>query len=424
MNGILSVFKMPISAGLLVMGVLIALTAPPLQADTGVGNYSHSPFQISLVPGFGTHPGGRADVDFSFNILAGKVAVVRQFEWGTLLNWETDRMNGLQIGGMVNLVQGEANGVQLAGLANVVLGDYNSVSVAGLGTYAGADATGIGMSFWGHYAGGNMTGIYLTGLANFSGGDNLGTAFSGLLNYSGGEMLGVYLTSGVNFSDQNALGIFIAGLANVCRSEATGIHLAGLLNFSGDYTGIEAAPFNYAEDVAGTQIGLVNYARTLDGIPIGLFSYVEKVPVHYDLWASETAAFSAAVHSGNGKYYNLLIFGANPYDQPFHWTVGWGFGREYPINAQSFLDFDITLQQIFCEDYRKGDVNLLSKLRALYGYRFSDRGALFAGPSLNLFISSVETASKIALWGASNPTWERGDRGYYFWPGLILGVRF
>ncbi len=410
-------------AGVLLCALLFSGGLTPTTTSAQEVKVKRTPLQISLVPGFGTHPGGTADADFSFNLIAGKVYRLRRFEIGTLLNWETEEMTGFQVCGAVNLVEGEAAGIQLAGLANVVRGDASSVSVAGAGTYIGGDAVGIGMAFLGHYAEKDMVGIYLSGLGTYNGGDNTGIAVSGLANASGRDMVGIYV-GGVNFCGRDGLGIFAAGLANYTVREGVGIHVAGLVNYSGDFTGIELSLFNYAEDVTGTQIGLVNYSRSLDGKPVGLFSYVANVPVRYDLWASETAAFNAAVHSGNGKYYNLLIFSGSPYGQPFHGMIGWGFGREYLLGDRGFWSGDLVLQQVLFEGYNFRHANLLTKARLLGGYRFSDRFTLFGGLTLNLFTSSIENADRFSLWGPVAPTWQRGDRDYYFWPGLVIGTRF
>jgi hypothetical protein len=104
--------------------------------------------------------------------------------------------------------------------------------------------------------------------------------------------------------------------------------------------------------------------------------------------------------------------------------VGWGWGREYLLSERGFGDVDAVFQQVFFEDYEFRHANLLAKVRFLGGYHLSDRLALFGGLTLNLFTSSIENADRFGLWSPSAPTWQRGDRDYYFWPGVIVGTRF
>ncbi|MBU1650873.1 hypothetical protein KKA00_01520, partial [bacterium] len=186
----------------------------------------------------------------------------------------------------------------------------------------------------------------------------------------------------------------------------------------------EIGLLNVAQKAYGMQIGLFNYAESLEGLPIGLISFVRDYPLRLDFWWSETAALSVALRSGNGRYYNLLAISANPYQENFHWTVGWGLGRAEGLSRNSYLDTDFMIHQVYSDGGGLDDHNLLLKLRALYGRNLYERLDIYAGPTLNLLFSESESADNVALWGPENPTWERGDTGIYFWPGIVLGVRY
>ncbi len=409
---------------ILVIVICLVVILPVTAADNADDEPVYAPFQVSFVPGFGTHPKGNVEVDFSFNILAGRVARVKQFELGSLLNWETESMSGLQICGLVNLVEGSANGVQLSGLANVVMRDANSVALAGLVNYSGAEVDGISLAGLANYAASDMTGIYASGIANATVNSFTGIGLSGIANYAEDESTGILLAGLANCALRNSTGIYLAGLTNCSTGPVDGIFLSGLLNYSDDFDGIEVSLVNVARDVAGIQAGLINYARSVDGIPFGLFSYVEEVPLRFDAWISETAALTLAVRSGNGRYYPLLAFGINPYDKPFHWMAGWGFGKEYYLQRDSFADLDVIVYYVGFEGRSRDHTDTLSKLRLIYGRNLNSRLAIYGGLTLNLLTTDVEAADDVALWGPSEPTWTKGSRGYYFWPGLVLGVRF
>lgn len=392
----------------LLASLCFAFFAANAWAEKENNEITFAPLHVSFVPGFGTHPKGNVEVDVSFNILAGRIARLNKFEIGTLLNWNTESMGGIQLSGLVNLVNGPADGIQMAGLANVITGESN----------------GIGLSGLLHYAADELTGIYGSGLINCTPRDLTGIAFSGLANYAGRESTGILLSGAVNCSRKNSTGIYLSGLANCAGGQTTGIILSGLLNYSEDFEGIEMSLVNVAEDVEGIQAGLVNYARSVDGIPFGLFSYVENVPLRLDAWASETAALTVAIRSGNERYFPLIVFGINPYNDPFHWMAGWGFGREYRLLNDNFIDFDGLVYYVGFDGRHGEDTNNLYKLRLLYGHRFSHRLALYGGPTLNLLSTNVEKPDDFALWGPSEATWVKGGRSYYLWPGLIFGIRF
>ena len=388
-----------------------------------LASLSAQPPQPSLFPGFGTHPKGDIEVDFSVNILAGKVFRVNKFEIGTLFNWNVEEMRGFQLAGGVNYVGEITNGFQLAGIGNLTPGDTRGIQLAGCVNYSRGEATGIGLSGIINYAGEDVTGISLSGLVNYSGRSYTGIGLAGLLNYTGRESMGIYLADLVNYVGATGTGIYLSGLANYTADEAVGIHLSSLLNYSADYTGIEMALVNIGQDVEGIQAGIVNYAKSLDGLPIGLVSYVKDIGFRFDAWASETAALTVALRSGNRKYYNLLAIGANPYGDEFHYMFGWGMGHEYYLRRNSFLDLDLMLYAVAFGDYNWDKTNILYKFRVLYGRDFSERFSIYGGPTLNLFASEVESAENIALWAPEEKTWKKGRMKYYFWPGLVLGIR-
>jgi len=398
-----------------------ALAAAEIEHFLGLGL---SPFQVSFIPGFGTHPKGNVEVDVSLNILAGRIARVNQFELGTLLNWETGSMSGLQLCGLVNFVEGSARGVQLGGLANVVMRNASSVALAGLVNYTGGEVDGLSFAGLANFAESDMTGIYAAGIANGTVNSFTGIGLSGIANYAEDESTGILLAGIANCSLRNSTGIYLAGLTNCSVGPATGIILSGLLNYSDNFDGIEVSLVNVARDVEGIQAGLINYARSVDGIPFGFLSYVEEVPLRFDAWISETAALSMAVRSGNGRYYPLLAFGINPYDKPFHWMAGWGFGKEYYLQRDGFADLDVILYYVGFEDRTREHTDTLYKLRLIYGRNLIPHLAIYGGLTLNLLATDIERAEDVALWGPSEPTWTKGSRNYYFWPGLVLGVRF
>lgn len=336
------------------------------------------PVQVSLIPYIGTNwkVSGSATNRFSLNILAGYSGGLDGVEIGGLLNMTRNVASGVQIGGLVNYVEGNSDGVQIGGLVNYVKGTIDGVQIGGLVNYS-KDATEA---------------VQVAGIANYGKGRFGGVRVAGLLN----------------ISNDSAHGVQIAGLVNIGNRHSGGFQLAGLVN--------------YTRVLSGVQLGFINVASRVErGTPIGFFSYVSDGYHLFELSANEIFYANLSFKSGTKAFYNIFQVGIGD-NLKFHGAYGIGtcvqLSRKMAINFESTAGFVLHPTDTVYH-------GLQLKVIPTVEYRFAKRFALFAGPSWNFF-----------LWSKGEPSaTSRGLSPYDFyfkstenasiqmWIGGVAGIR-
>ena len=346
--------------------------------DPEKSEYFKMPVNISFSPGFSLGEslakGKKIENNLSLNIIAGKAARLRGIEFGSIWNLYTEDIIGLQFSGIANTVRGSGEAGQFAGIANLNAKNFTGAQFAGIGNFVG-----------GEYQGAQFAGIVNLNAKSFT-----GAQFAGIANIIGGEYQGAQF----------------AGIANIAK-DAKGLQVAGIINIAKKFE-------------TGVQIGIINISEENEGIPIGLVSYVRKVGFHYDVWGDESRFFNVGLRSGTERFHNILFVGVQAND-PIRYTFGIAMGLHLKISKPSYLDIDLSYQQIQEEDWTN-DLNTLNKLRILYGRRVSNYMSIYAGPTLNYFISEIQDGSDIAPWTFSDS--RSGKHWNRFWPGFVVGVRF
>lgn len=310
------------------------------QSETEV---KERPFQISLVPGFGTSKGPKEGYtnQFSLNIFAGYEHSLDGAEFGGFYNINKTNVAGAQFAGFGNTVGGNARGAQFAGFLNTVNGKVRGLQSAGF------------------------------------------------LNVSVEEVHGAQLAGYMNLSD-SIHGVQAAGLLNVSKKSADGVQLAGLANWASDLEGVQAAGLvNRARHVKGTQIGLINIADTVErGVTVGLINIVKKGKLQFALEHNEAIDFNIAFRSGTNRLYSVLFVGAQA-KEDYLWTYGGGFGTEFKLKKQWNSSIELTTQSINPKDDHYDEINLLNRLSWNFGYQFANHLAFSAGPVLNIYVTEV-----------------------------------
>ncbi len=105
-----------------------------------------------------------------------------------------------------------------------------------------------------------------------------------------------------------------------------------------------------------------------------------------------------------------------------NWTFGFGLGTHLNIGLSTFLEFDISTQNIIDTDDWSKKLNQLSKFRIIAGWKVNDFISIYAGPSFNYFVSEDSDGSDIALWTINDK--KSGERWERMWVGFTFGVRF
>ena len=436
------------------MGILF-LTA----GSIGATEYNEVKFSISVWPGFSTAASTETNkvlTHASFNIFGGRYDRLEGLEIGGILNLQNDGMTGAQWSGVVNDVGGSALGAQWAGLLNHTKGDFTGAQWAGLinsteDNFKGAQWAGLSNG-----AGGNFEGAQWAGLINMTKGESEALQMAGAFNLNQGGFQGAQLAGIVNLDQMDFTGLQMAGIANLnqggfqgaqlagisslVREDYTGLQMAGIVNlnhggsqgaqFAGianlvheDFTGLQMAGIvNVAGKVNGIQVGLVNIADEFDGLPVGLVSYVKDVGFKYDIWFSETGSPSVGLRSGGHKVYNLLSFALNPFSDEKLYMPGIGLGYTFVDNDKYSLSVDALHYSVLESEFEFDEISQLSKLRLIAGKGVGERFTLYGGVTWNVYSSSKNDGEEIAPWSVYDK--KSGSTRVRMWHGFLIGVRF
>jgi len=355
------------------------------------------------------------------NLVGGKVSGV---QGAGILNIVGDHVSGVQGAGIFNIVGDHVSGVQGAGIFNIVGDHVSGVQGASIFNIAGDHVSGVqGASIF-NIAGNHLTGMQGAGILNITGESFSGIQGAGILNITGESFSGIQGAGILNITGESFSGIQGAGILNMTGENFSGIQGAGILNVVGEnFSGLQcAAVLNAAVKVeAGVQIGLFNISEVNNGVPIGPVSYVKSIGFGYDLWGDEARFMYFGLRSGTERFYNVLSVGVRPGDI-LRWSVGWAFGGHLKISPKTALEIGGMASHINEDELWTGGTNLLNKVQVTGVFETSGGMKLFAGPSLNIWVSKDNDGSGIAPWSVydtkSGGTWIR------IWPGITGGIRF
>ena len=132
------------------MGKFLLSTKQKVQSLNLDHFFTTRPFQVSFVPGLGSHGkmSGQVVNNFSLNVLGGYTAGTNGMEIGGLFNIDKKEVKYLQAAGVFNVVGGEVHGFQVAGINNTVLDTTYGFQAAGInnlvkGKFAGFQVGGV-----------------------------------------------------------------------------------------------------------------------------------------------------------------------------------------------------------------------------------------------------------------------------------------
>jgi hypothetical protein len=404
--------------------------------------------QISILPNIGTNlkMSGLVENTFSLNVFAGYALGVNGLEVGGLVNIDRKDVKGLQIGGLGNVVGGTAKGLQIGGLFNNNRRNMAGAQIAGLSnilmdTIRGAQVAGIS-----NVLRGSMYGWQVAGINNFTTESVDGVQMAGISNIAVKDVDVLQLSGVFNLGNQ-VNGFQVSGLVNAARGNVGGFQIAGLVNYSrsvrmGQISGLGniatrnvngfqlSALFNYAKYVKGGQISLFNLADSVGGTPVGLISIVRKGYHKIELSGEEVLYVNLTYKMGVRKFYNIFSAGIQPGNGPNPvWGVGYGFGSQIG-QKKIILNLDVKGTQIF-EDVEKQNFNVSFRFTPQLGYRITRKFIFFFGPALNLHVSDLrdpETHEFLTRIAPDNLLiWEKvpgQNTLFQLWLGGTAGFRF
>ena len=420
--------------------------SPPLEKSgdvapgTAKGDDLHLPMTISLIPWISTvgfqDPNRNITTNLSINIIAG---------------YHT-KLDGIELGGVLNMKGVEARGAQFAGVANIVGGDVDGFQVSGGLNAAGRNVEGSQASGGLNAIGGDLNGFQVAAGINVTGGSVRGFQASGGGNFAARNLQGLQITPGLNLVGRNVLnqGLQVAAGVNIAGNlEGTQISAAANIALGSDqeanipYAGTQISIVNIAHGDIDTQIGLLNIAghvRTsqvgllnvsgrMSGIPIGLISFVKNNPLHLQLWASDTEAANLGVRLGSRHVYSLLMVGSYPHGDLGRWSSGFGIGGHIPLGKRLFLNVDLITRGVVYADESEEDTwgyddehTVLNKLRLAVGWERHKWFSVFGGVSLNFLVSHRPDTSDFGY--GFDHVYREDDVTIRVWPGFFAGIQF
>ncbi len=376
-------FSLSVLRSTIVLSAVVAMSS----ADADI----YRPVSVTFVPPLSTNGVQAKDVtsNFSLNIIGGIIGEVDGVEVGSIFNVDMGNLSGFQGSGIINVVGGDVHGLQTAGIINVVGNNVENAQVAGIINVTGMDADGL----------------QAAGIANVVGMDMNGLQAAGIINITG--------------MDQG--GAQIAGVVNVGGKLVTGSQIAGTVNIADKFDGAQIAGcVNIAGYGSGAQIGIVNIAKHLEGPAIGLLNLIGNGFRRLNFWASDFSLVNVGLKTGTCNVYGILTTGLSPFD-PGRFYFGGGLGGHIPFEP-FYWDIDLINYNVRPFD-EFGHVDQLFSLRGSAGWRIGERFSVFAGPTLNCWVSDAENGSEVSLYDLPIYDTRSGETWIRVWPGFNVGIQ-
>ena len=418
---------------------------PPSEKNDGVapltakGNDLHLPMTISLIPWISTagfqDPNRNITTNLSLNIIAGYHTKLDGIELGGILNMKGIEARGAQFAGVGNIVGRDLDGFQISGGLNAVGRDVEGFQASGGLNVSGRDLDGFQMAAGINATGRSVRGFQGAGGGNFAGRDLQGLQITSALNFVGRNVLSqsLQIAAGVNIAG-NLEGTQISAATNVAlgwdqeaNTQSTGTQIS-MVNIAHGDIDTQIGLLNIAGHVRTSQVGLLNVSGRMSGVPIGLISFVKNNPLHLQLWSSDTEVANLGLRLGSRHVYSLLMVGSYPHGDLGRWSSGFGIGGHIPLRKQLFLNVDlITRGMVYTDDSEKDawvydEHTVLNKLRLAVGWERHKWFSVFGGVSLNFLVSHRPDTSDFGY--GFDHVYREDDVTIRVWPGFFAGVQF
>ncbi|MFZ1694871.1 MAG: hypothetical protein WAT74_16860 [Flavobacteriales bacterium] len=407
-----------------------------LQQAMNLGDVERRAVQLSLLPSVSTNGplAGSAVNSVSVNVLGGYARGVDGLEVGGGLNIVADAMTGFQFGGLANLVGGRTRGVQVAGGLNHTMRSLHGLQFAGLSNTVWDTISGVQVAGGVNVVKRQMKGTQVSGAANITLGDLNGVQVSGGVNVAHGAVEKSQVAGALNYARSVAGGQVAAGLnvslgnvgggqvgfganyarsvtggqvsfgANIVPGEVSGGQVGFGLNYAhqvtkGQFTfganivpgtveGGQVGVFNFAVKALGGQVGIVNISDTVGGGAVGLLTISRKGYHRADLVSNDVVPLSVQLRTGTRVFHNIL--GYSPaVTADGRWGFLYGFGFEPRLTPRGFLNIDLTGEQVVEQEEWVDAVNAVGRLSLRYGYTIHGGLVITAGPVLNVLVSDL-----------------------------------
>lgn len=384
------------------------------------------PYQLSLLPSIGTH--GRLSPQVgnkvSINMLGGYNASLNGVEFGGLFNIIRKDMKYAQFAGLFNVVGGHSRGLQAAGIYNQAFDTVIGVQAAGIANLGGRYLQGLQASGILGLLRGSVRGCQTAGIVAISGGAVHGAQTAGVLSVCKKQVRGLQIAGVTSFSADSIVGCQVAGLVTVARSSVRGSQVAGLCNTTaGDVRGWQIAGLlNVATCVHGSQVGIINISDTIAGYSFGLFNFIRKGKHQIGIGPTELFPVAASARLGTQKLYTVWAAGVAPRSDEQAYGFGWGLGKAWQVTPLISLYTEASLQQVYLGSWDR--LSHLYRLQAFVHYKLSKLLGAYLGPAYCVFDFNQRTPER--GFKALTPNKNIGAHSFgedvWGWTGWHLGI--
>ncbi|MGD1845786.1 MAG: hypothetical protein ACFB10_10380 [Salibacteraceae bacterium] len=362
--------------------------------------------QISVLPGVGSNRlmSGAVENTVSFNLLSGYSGGLNGIEVGGLVNILREDMIGVQVGGWANVVGGKISGLQVGGLYNRGRKDVHGIQVGGLFNTTGGSVKGMQIGGLFNLTEGAVRGFQVGGLFNQTQGAVQGFQIGGLFNYSGSNVK-VMQIGGLFNMGENVGGIQLAGLFNQVEGAVGGLQVAGLYNeadsvgmlqLSGlvnqarTIRGLQLAGLvNVAKKVEGSQLSIINISDTVTGVAFGFLS-IARHGYHALEFSTDDILF-ANLHlklGGNHRIYIQFSVCIRTFESNKPITgIGYGLGTLFPLkDAEWWGRVELSTHHLSRNSLFDTDFQLLNRIRPALVWRPRPHWDVSLGPAINVIV--------------------------------------
>lgn len=402
-------------------------------------------FQASVLPGAGTNRriSGAVVNRYSFNLLAGYSRGLEGLEIGGGVNLEREDVKGVQIAGMANLVGRHVNGVQVAGGINHAMRSVKGLQIAGMGNTVWDTLSGAQVAGGVNVVKGRMRGTQFAGACNVALRDLDGAQVAGGFNVTVQDVNKTQVAGGANYG-RNVIGAQVAGGINVVIGSVGGGQVAGGLNLAREVNGGQVAAgmnvavdtvrggqvgvLNFGRVVEGGQVGILNFSDTISGASVGILSFAWRGYHRADLSTTDVFPVTLTFRTGTRWFYNLLS--GSPAGPDGTWGFGYGFGTEARLGGHGSLNIELAAEHVNERAAWIDAVNILAHLEVLGGFTMGRHVVVTAGPALHYLVSDWRDAEGryLSTVAPDDPLSEhvQDDVRVQSWLGyrLGLGMRF
>jgi len=384
--------------------------------------------QISFLPGLSSNLSnfGVVKNHISINVLIGYSKGVNGFELASLMNFDKNEVQGIQIAGLTNVVGGKVTGLQAAGLFNIDLKNVNATQIAGIANVVHGNTIGLQTSGIFNTNIGKLDGSQIAGIANTTTKQFTGLQLAGIINLNTSTTNGIQTAGIVNFNYKKIKGAQIAGILNMALDTVAGVQISGIMNVA-KISKYQITPlFNVAKENKGVQIALLNFCDTSSGVSIGLVSFVRKGYKNLIFSTNEIYSTNLNIHLGTTKFYNIYSISYQKSDKII-WGAGYGFGHKFILTKKIKLDLEFTRNFLNYNTVFNSKFFRFNKISPIFEFSIYKKFKIYAAPSLNFYsntkIGNIETHNFISqhtiLLLSQNQTTKYL---YKSWLGFTVGV--